>query len=151
MQKLYQEVVLEHNRRPRNFRVLAATSHRARGHNPLCGDRVDVSLQVVDDVIREAAFQGEGCAICTASSSLMTEVVTGLAVERALQAFDDFHRVLAGDAPDHTLPGGGKLSALAGVRDFPSRIKCASLPWHALKAALTDETVATSEPQGNAS
>lgn len=151
MQKLYQEVVLEHNRRPRNFRVLTPHSHRAEGHNPLCGDQVEVRLQVVDDVIREAAFQGEGCAICTASSSLMTEVVTGLSATQAQKVFDDFHRMLAGDAPERLLPEGAKLTALAGVRDYPSRIKCASLPWHALKAALAHENVATTEHQGDAS
>jgi nitrogen fixation protein NifU and related proteins len=143
LQRLYQEAVLAHNRRPNNFRALDG-ARRAEGHNPLCGDRVTVYLRVDDGVITDAAFQGSGCAIATASASLMTDAVRGQTVAVAAGLLDRFRRMIA--AP----PGGpvdelGALTALAGVRLFPTRVKCATLPWHALQAAMQsrEEVVST--------
>jgi nitrogen fixation NifU-like protein len=141
---LYQEVILDHNRRPRNFRVLDNPSHRADGHNPLCGDRLNLFLKVDGDVITDVAFQGTGCAIAKASASLMTDAVKGRPVSEARTLFQRFHRMVTTptDAPVEDL---GKLSAFAGVREFPIRVKCASLAWHTLKAALDRDAEATTE------
>ena len=132
---LYQEVILDHNKRPRNFRTIEPASHRADGHNPLCGDRLSLYLQVTDGSIADVAFQGSGCAISKASASLMTDAVKGQSVEAALRLFEQFHRMVT-TPPDQPVEGMGKLSAFAGVREFPVRVKCASLAWHTLKAAI---------------
>jgi nitrogen fixation NifU-like protein len=132
---LYQEVILDHNRRPRNFRTIEPASHHADGHNPLCGDRLSLYLQVTDGSIADVAFQGSGCAISKASASLMTDAVKGQSVEAVLRMFEQFHRMVT-TPPDQPVEGMGKLSALAGVREFPVRVKCASLAWHTLKAAI---------------
>ena len=132
---LYQEVILDHNRRPRNFRTIEPASHHADGHNPLCGDRLSLYLQVTDGSIADVAFQGSGCAISKASASLMTDAVKGQSVETVLRMFEQFHRMVT-TPPDQPVEGMGKLSALAGVREFPVRVKCASLAWHTLKAAI---------------
>jgi nitrogen fixation protein NifU and related proteins len=132
---LYQEVILDHNKRPRNFRTIEPASHHADGHNPLCGDRLSLYLQVTDGSIADVAFQGSGCAISKASASLMTDAVKGQSVESALRMFEQFHRMVT-TPPDQPVEGMGKLSALAGVREFPVRVKCASLAWHTLKAAI---------------
>ena len=143
LQDLYQEVILDHNRRPRNFRALDAGS-KAEGYNPLCGDRLTVYLRVEDDVIKEATFQGSGCAISKASASLMTDVVKGKTVAEAEALFERFHRVVTA-SPDAPVEDLGKLSVLAGVRQFPVRVKCATLAWYALRAAAEarDEVVST--------
>jgi len=143
LQDLYQEVILDHNRRPRNFRALDA-GRKAEGYNPLCGDRLTVYLRVEDDVIKDATFQGSGCAISKASASLMTDVVKGKTVAEAEALFDRFHRVVTAP-PDATVEDLGKLSVLAGVRQFPVRVKCATLAWYALRAAVEarDEIVST--------
>jgi nitrogen fixation NifU-like protein len=143
LQELYQEMILDHNRRPRNFRVIAGGRH-AEGYNPLCGDRVTVYLTVQDDVIRDVSFQGSGCAISKASASLMTESVKGKTIAEAGTLLERFHRMLTGP-DDSTGRDLGKLEALAGVRQFPTRVKCATLAWHALQAATAarDETVST--------
>jgi nitrogen fixation NifU-like protein len=135
LRDLYQEVIVDHGRRPRNFGPLAEASHQAEGVNPLCGDRLTLRLKVVDGVIAEARFEGVGCAISTASASLLTEALTGRPVAEADALFTAFHNLLtrADAAPPADL---GKLQVLAGVREFPSRIKCATLAWHALQAAL---------------
>ena len=131
---LYRDVILDHNRSPRNFRRIEPATHTAQGFNPLCGDKLTVYLQVDDDKISDIAFEGSGCAISVASSSLMTEAVKGKTEEEARALFDQMHALLAGTGDKaETL---GKLAALGGVRQFPSRVKCASLPWHALTAAL---------------
>jgi nitrogen fixation NifU-like protein len=137
---LYQEVVLEHGKRPRNFRRLdesADGTSKAEGHNPLCGDRVTVYVRVgADGTIEDAAFQGSGCAISTASASLMTERLKGLRVDDVAPLFERFHDLVTGRpsaADDEAL---GKLAAFAGVSEFPMRVKCATLAWHTLKAAL---------------
>lgn len=143
LRDLYQEVILDHNKRPRNFRVIEQASHRAEGFNPLCGDRVTVYLNIQDGVIQDLAFQGSGCAISTASASLMTDALKGKPIAEVESLFQDFHNAVTGNGD---FPRGlGKLAVLAGVRDYPSRVKCATLAWHALRAALEQrtETVAT--------
>jgi nitrogen fixation NifU-like protein len=132
---LYQEVILDHNRRPRTFRTIEPASHHADGHNPLCGDRLSLYLQVTDGGIADVAFQGSGCAISKASASLMTDAVKGQSVDAALRLFEQFHRMVT-TPPDQPVESMGKLSAFAGVREFPVRVKCASLAWHTLKAAI---------------
>ena len=141
---LYQEVILDHNRRPRNFRRIDGPSHRAEGYNPLCGDRVSVSLQVQDDRIADLAFEGSGCAISKASASLMTDRLKGCTVVEARELFERFHRMVTAP-PDREVEDLGKLNALAGVREFPVRVKCASLAWHTLKAALDNEQRTSTE------
>jgi nitrogen fixation NifU-like protein len=141
---LYQEVILDHNRAPRNFRRLEGSSHHAEGYNPLCGDRVTVFLKVDDDRISEITFEGSGCAISKASASLMTDRLKGSSLAEARTLFDRFHKMV-------TTPSNleveelGKLSALAGVREFPVRVKCASLAWHTMKAAIDREEKTSTE------
>ena len=141
---LYQEVILDHNRRPRNFRVLERATHHAEGYNPLCGDRLDLFLEIDGDVIADVGFQGSGCAISTASASLMTDSVKGTPIAAARALFARFHRMVT-TPPDQEVEDLGKLSALAGVREFPVRVKCASLAWHTLKAALERTEKTTTE------
>lgn len=134
---LYQEVIFDHYRHPRNFRRPAGADRRAEGFNPLCGDRVAVYLTLDEHgVIVDAAFDGAGCAISTASASLMTEQLKGQTARQALALEQRFHAMLTGTADAAPGPGLGKLAVLAGVRAFPARIKCATLAWHALRAAL---------------
>ena len=134
---LYRDVIVDHNRRPRNHGELVGATHRAEGNNPLCGDQLHVFIEVKDDLIRDLRFSGSGCAISTASASLMTEALRGRTRAEAAELFGAMHRMLttAGAAPDPRL---GKLMALAGVRQFPARVKCASLCWHTLNAALAN-------------
>ncbi len=143
LQELYQEVILDHNKRPQNFRAIKH-GRKAEGHNPLCGDRVTVYLRVADGRIEDAAFQGSGCAISKASASLMTDAVKGRTLEEAEALFERFQRMITRD-PDEPVDDLGKLSVFAGVRQFPIRVKCASLPWHTLRAAAQarEETVST--------
>ena len=133
LRDLYQEVILDHNRAPRNFGQLPNANRESEGHNPLCGDRVRVSLHVEDDRIEGIAFQGSGCAISTASASLMTEALKGRTVEEARHLFRGFHDLLTTGGSEDGL---GKLAVFAGVREYPIRIKCATLAWHAVQAAL---------------
>ena len=136
LRDLYQEVILDHNKRPRNFRIIAEPTHKADGVNPLCGDRVSVFLDIQDGTIKDIAFQGAGCAISSASASLMTEALKGKPVAEVDHLFEAFHDVVTTDCD---CPKGlGKLSVLAGVRDYPSRVKCATLAWHAVRAALEE-------------
>jgi nitrogen fixation NifU-like protein len=141
---LYQEVILDHNRRPRNFGVLEQPTHHAEGHNPLCGDRLTLHLRLDGDVVREIAFQGSGCAISRASASLMTDSVKGRSLADVRSLFERFHRMVT-TPPDVAVEDLGKLSVLAGVREFPVRVKCASLAWHTLKAALDREQRTSTE------
>lgn len=138
LRDLYQETIVDHARRPRNFGPLPEASHQAEGFNPLCGDRLTLRLKVVGGLIEEARFEGVGCAISTASASLMTEALKGLSEQQAEALFLGFHSMLTGGIP---VSGSvlGKLEVLTGVREFPSRIKCATLAWHALHAALHAE------------
>ena len=135
LQGLYQEVLLDHYRSPRNRGRLAEATGRAEGHNPLCGDRIAVEVEVEDHRLRKVAFEGTGCAISTASASLMTETIKGMKRAEVDALFARVHDMLTHSeaTPDTSL---GKLAALAGVREFPSRVKCASLCWHTLNAAL---------------
>lgn len=134
---LYQELVMEHKRAPRHFGPLAAPTHHARGHNPQCGDDLDVELRVEDGRLRDIGFTGQGCAICIASASMMSEAVLGRSVEEAKGLQQRFRTVLTGPAASESADL-GKLASLAGVRCYPSRIKCALLAWHALMHALAD-------------
>jgi nitrogen fixation NifU-like protein len=138
LRDLYQEVILDHSKTPRNFGQPAAVSHRARGNNPLCGDKIEVFLDVVDGVVRDVAFEGAGCAISTASASIMTQVLKGKTVEEARRLFTSFHELLTGDpsVAAEPPPELGKLAVFAGVREYPVRVKCATLAWHTLSAAL---------------
>ena len=133
--ELYRDVIVDHNRRPRNCGRLAAANRSAEGNNPLCGDRLHLFLEMKDDVVHDIRFEGAGCAISTASASLMSEAVKGKSRAQVADLFDHVHRMLTqrGAVAD---PGLGKLAALAGVREFPMRVKCASLCWHTLNAAL---------------
>jgi nitrogen fixation NifU-like protein len=138
---LYQEVILDHNRRPRNYGALADADRQAHGHNPLCGDRLTVYLRVDGDVIRDVQFEGSGCAISKASASLMTEAIKGRSAQDALALFDRMQTMLTtpiDQAVDES--SFGKLASLAGVREFPMRVKCATLAWHTLKAALAADS-----------
>jgi nitrogen fixation NifU-like protein len=143
---LYQEVILDHNRRPRHYGPLASANRRAQGVNPLCGDKLSVALELVDDRIVAIRFEGSGCAISKASASLMADAVSGQSVSEAAALFDRFHTAIT-SSPDTEVDveAIGKLAALAGVREFPIRIKCASLAWHTLKAALNGADLASSE------
>jgi nitrogen fixation NifU-like protein len=141
---LYQEVILDHNRRPRNFRRLERPSHHAEGFNPLCGDRIVLDVQLDGDRIADVAFEGSGCAISKASASLMTDRLKGCTVSEARDLFERFQRMVT-SAIDQPLDDMGKLSALGGVREFPVRVKCASLAWHTLKAALDRQETITTE------
>ena len=144
LNELYQEVILDHNKRPRNFRTIEPSTHRADGHNPLCGDRLSLYVQVTAGTIEDVAFQGSGCAISKASASLMTDAVKGQTIDAANALFARFHAMVT-TPPDQPVENMGKLSVLAGVREFPVRVKCASLCWHTLKAALDRKEVTTTE------
>ena len=142
---LYQEVILDHNKNPRNFREIADADQTADGKNPLCGDALRVYVTMSDDRISDVAFKGSGCAISKASASMMTQAVKGKTLEEAESLFDEFHRMVTGDLDIESDENGlGKLKIFAGVLEFPARVKCASLSWHTLNAALHgDETVTT--------
>ena len=137
LRELYQEVILDHNRKPRNFRRLEGANRTAEGYNPLCGDKITVYLNVEGGVIKEAAFQGSGCAISRAAASMMTGSVIGKPEGEAETLFHRVRAMLTGEPNGDTARNLGKLSVFAGVREFPSRIKCATLAWHTLRAALS--------------
>ena len=156
--QLYQEVILDHNKKPRNWGVLADATHKAEGHNPLCGDHLTLTLKLAGDAVDAVNFQGESCAICKASASMMTTAVKGKSKDDAEQMIQEFRDMATGQldaqAPNHL----GRLTVFAGVRDLPTRVKCAILPWHTLHAALNSEGSTTTEadadpmhaPVGNA-
>lgn len=137
LRELYQEIILDHNRRPRNWGLLAEANREAEGHNPLCGDQVRVTLLTDNGLVREISFEGQGCAISTASASLMTEAVKGKTVEEAENIFREFQEMVTETGEPRERPELGELEVFAGVREHPVRIKCATLPWHTLHAALT--------------
>jgi nitrogen fixation NifU-like protein len=138
LRDLYQEVILDHNRQPRNCYVMDCANRTADGHNPLCGDTVKVYLRIEDGLVQEISFQGSGCAICTASTSLMTEAVKGKSVAEVESLFEGFHHMLTGVADEQGVEL-GKLKVFEGVREYPVRVKCATLAWHTLNAAIGDE------------
>jgi nitrogen fixation NifU-like protein len=140
LRELYQQVILDHNKSPRNFKVIENASHYSEGYNPLCGDRIDIYLDVENGIVKDISFQGKGCAISKASASLMSSMVKGKPVEEAERLFEKFHDLITGklgDNPDTEELG--KLAVFAGVRDFPARVKCASLAWHTMINALKEE------------
>ena len=142
---LYQEILLEHNRRPRNFRTLEDATHHADGFNPLCGDEISLQLRLDDDTVGDVGFQGHGCAISRASASLLTQAVKGASSEDAMAMFNEFHRMLTEPGAELNYDLLGDLEMLAGVIAYPTRIKCAILAWHTLKAAMDGEGIATTE------
>lgn len=147
LRELYQTTILDHNKKPRNFRVPDDSNREAAGHNPLCGDKITLHLEVDEDgVIQDLGFQGSGCAISTASASMMTQAIKGKPVGDALALFDRFTGLVTSDPlVDPNIDGVGKLAVFAGVREYPMRVKCATLAWHTLKSAVleSDETAKT--------
>ena len=145
LQELYQQVILDHNRNPRNYGELEGANRVAEGFNPLCGDQINVALLVKDGTIEDVKFTGSGCAISKASASIMTSVLKGKTVDEAEQMFDTFHHLVTDEQADIDPESLGKLAVFAGVREFPARVKCASLCWHTMKNALesTDEVAST--------
>lgn len=140
LRDLYQDVIVDHNKHPRNFHEMADASCSAQGVNPICGDQLCVYLKVDNDVIIEASFLGKGCAICVASASLMTESMRGKTYTEAHQLFTAFHDLLTEENIDVNLDNLGKLAVFSGVREYPTRVKCATLAWHALQAALLHQS-----------
>ena len=145
LRELYQEIILDHNRRPRNFGVPDQSNRTAKGHNPLCGDIVTVYLLLEEDVVKDIQFEGKGCAISIASASIMTELIIGKTEAEALELFQSFHDFVTGDDVAELADELEELKALSGVRDYPMRVKCATLAWHSMAAALDGdgENVAT--------
>ncbi len=145
LRALYQEVILDHNKNPRNFRTMADATSIVEGYNPLCGDHYTIYLKVVDDVVSEISFQGSGCAISKASASLMSTAMKGKTKAEADKLFEQFHRLVTGEInPDDQEETLGKLIAFAGVSEFPARVKCAILAWHTVHSALKGKTEAIS-------
>jgi nitrogen fixation NifU-like protein len=144
LRDLYQEVILEHSKAPRNYRELKPADHKAEGYNPLCGDRFTIYLQMDGDAIRDIAFQGSGCAISKASASMMTQALKGKTKAQAEEFFHNFHRVVTGQAENGDDAALGKLAVFSGVSEFPLRVKCATLAWHTLQAALEGKQEAIS-------
>jgi nitrogen fixation NifU-like protein len=144
LRELYQQVILDHNRSPKNFRAIEPCAHEADGFNPLCGDKVHIYVAVEDDKITDIAFQGEGCAISTAAASMMTQALTGKTLAEAQAIFENYQKMVMGE--DGDVSALGKLAVFEGVREFPMRVKCATLAWHTMKAALEGKTdAATTE------
>ena len=146
LSELYQQVILDHNKKPRNFCKLENANRAADGYNPLCGDQLRVYLHVEGDQVQEVSFEGSGCAISKASASMMTQAVKGKSKAEVETLFDEFHRMVTGELDEEAEPNQlGRLKIFAGVRDFPARVKCASLSWHTMHAALNNEQAATTE------
>lgn len=147
LRELYQEVILDHSKRPRNKRAMEDASHQAVGHNPLCGDRATVYLHVEGDVVTDVSFEGSGCSISTASASMMTDALKGKTVAEVKALFERFHDLVTADPSRaaEVAPELGKLAVFQGVHEFPVRVKCASLAWHTMKAALEGGGKATTE------
>ncbi|HUX59679.1 MAG TPA: SUF system NifU family Fe-S cluster assembly protein [Ignavibacteriaceae bacterium] len=140
LKELYQQVILDHNKNPRNFRKMEKANHFAEGYNPLCGDKLNIYVELEDGKIKDISFQGSGCAISKASASLMSSMVKGLPVEEAEKLFEKFQAVITGRiTEEEDIDKLGKLAVFAGVREFPSRVKCASLAWHTMVAAFKQE------------
>jgi len=149
LSELYQQVILDHNKKPRNFHKLENANRASEGYNPLCGDQLTVYVQLDGDVIRDVSFEGSGCAISKAAASMMTQSVKGKTRAEAGTLFKEFHGMVTGELDEEATPNSlGRLKIFAGVSEFPARIKCASLSWHTLHAALSGETVTTTENLG---
>ena len=146
LSELYQQVILDHNKKPRNFRKIEAANRSAEGYNPLCGDQLTVYMQLEDEVVSDISFEGSGCAISKAAASMMTQAVKGKTKQDAETLFDEFHRMVTGELDEAATENQlGRLTIFAGVRDFPARVKCASLSWHTMHAALTGEGTVSTE------
>jgi nitrogen fixation NifU-like protein len=144
LRDLYQDVILEHSKAPRNYRELPAANHKAEGFNPLCGDRFTIYVTTEGDAIRDIAFQGSGCAISKASASMMTQSLKGKSTAEAAKIFERFHKLVTGQQSSNGNEELGKLTVFSGVSEFPVRVKCATLAWHTLQAALEDKQEAVS-------
>lgn len=146
LSELYQQVILDHNKKPRNFHKLENANRHADGYNPLCGDQLVVYLRVEDDQVKDVSFEGSGCAISKASASMMTQAVKGKTKAETETLFNEFHRMAMGELDEENEPNNlGKLTIFAGVREFPARVKCATLSWHTMHAALAGEDTASTE------
>jgi nitrogen fixation protein NifU and related proteins len=146
LSELYQQVILDHNKKPRNFRKLESANHTAEGYNPLCGDHLTIYVNLDGDAVQEIAFEGSGCAISKAAASMMTQAVKGKSKEQAEGLFREFHSMVTGELDEETDENSlGNLKIFAGVRDFPVRVKCATLPWHTMHAALNNEERVSTE------
>jgi nitrogen fixation NifU-like protein len=146
LSELYQQVILDHNKKPRNFHKIDSANHKAEGFNPLCGDQLTVYAEVENDTLKDVSFEGSGCAISKAAASMMTVAVKGKSKQEAETLFAEFHRMVTGELDEENEPNDlGRLKIFAGVREFPVRVKCASLAWHTLKAALEDQTLVSTE------
>ena len=146
LSELYQQVILDHNKKPRNFRKLETANHSAEGFNPLCGDQLTIYLNLEDDTVKEVGFEGSGCAISKAAASMMTQAVKGKSKEEAENLFQEFHSMVMGELNEETEENSlGNRKIFAGVREFPVRVKCATLPWHTLHAALHKEAQVSTE------
>jgi nitrogen fixation NifU-like protein len=146
LSELYQQVILDHNKKPRNFHKLDAANRTAEGYNPLCGDQLTVYMQLEDEVVKDISFEGSGCAISKAAASMMTQSVKGKTKEEVETLFNEFHRMVTGGLDEETMPNHlGRLTIFSGVRDFPARVKCASLSWHTMHAALNGQEITSTE------
>lgn len=146
LSELYQQVILDHNKKPRNFRKLETANHSAEGFNPLCGDQLTVYLNLEDDAVKEVSFEGSGCAISKAAASMMTQAIKGKSKQEAEQLFSEFHQMVTGELDEENTENGlGNLKIFSGVREFPVRVKCASLPWHTMRAALNNKELVSTE------
>ena len=152
LRELYQEVILDHSKSPRHFREMPEANHHADGHNPLCGDRVTVYLHVLGDIVEDVSFKGAGCSISMASASMMADALRGRPIEEVTALFDRFHELVTAEPGNADEAGEaaanselGKLAVFSGVSEFPMRVKCASLPWHTMKAALEGAANASTE------
>ena len=148
LNELYQQVILDHNKKPRNFRKIENANHTAEGYNPLCGDHLTIYVNVAGDEVQEIAFEGSGCAISKAAASMMTQAVKGKSKEQAENLFQEFHSMVTGELNEETDENSlGNLKIFAGVREFPVRVKCATLAWHTLHAALNNEEQVSTESE----
>jgi nitrogen fixation protein NifU and related proteins len=146
LSELYQQVILDHNKKPRNFHKLDGANRTAEGYNPLCGDQLSVYLLLEDEVVKDISFEGQGCAISKAAASMMTQSVKGKTKRDAETLFDEFHRMVTGQLDAEATPNHlGRLTIFSGVRDFPARVKCASLSWHTMHAALHGQDTVSTE------
>jgi nitrogen fixation NifU-like protein len=146
LSELYQQVILDHNKKPRNFHKLDGANRTAEGYNPLCGDQLSVYMLLEDEVVKDISFEGQGCAISKAAASMMTQSVKGKTKQDAEALFDEFHRMVTGQLDAEATPNHlGRLTIFSGVRDFPARVKCASLSWHTMHAALRGQDTVSTE------
>lgn len=139
LRELYQQIILDHNKNPKNFYVIENPTNFSEGYNPLCGDRINIYMNIENDTIKEISFQGSGCAISKASASVMTSELKGKKVSEAQKLFEIFHKLITGEIDEGDIYQYGKIAVFAGVREFPARVKCAALAWHTMLAALKNE------------